>query len=819
MQQRRTRLPELPEFGEGDMLFTLKDIAYTPAMPRKNVPFTVTGKIELFSIPYVLPIWIVVKVTYPEEWWEEIIPIWGSPTVGEGQTALGGDFEVKFPRGFDREGEFALDVEAHLGPTFTVDKMTIPPFPPMASQAMTFIVAGEVPPEEVGFRTFRILSYSKNGGPPVTPPGVLELDIGDRCRLNVGFDHINGEVTGEFHAAIGNIHGVPIVDIEWFDEVLNAKKPFTVPSSPDWVPVEDFIDIIITSAISPGSYDLYVKIMGITGGDIFTEPLNDVITIVGVPPEEKMDFDLTKPSPSISRSDPGTQIELTCPVTSRCTMPVDAEAKVIIYEGSIMPGHGTKITEYDSSIPQINPNETVDVIIQHTTVEGTIDRRDVEVEIYVEGNKIKESEWDDVFYVNMPPELETLEVRIDPPGAGHVTTSPEPAGGVEHNWQFPYGTTVYVTAHPANGYVFESWSGEMTDTTAVTAPVYPMTEHRLITAHFQLEEVPPPTTDIKNFDFQAQRGTYDMGEGVSFTAPYEYKGKAQSGYLTISLGTGVAPSFLTKHTFPRIRVSFDETMDWAPGELSGNFTLPTTLKAGQTYNVRAKLETDDGKQETDTDWGVINIAEVAPPPPPPPPASDIKNFDFRAQRGTYKLGERVSFSAPYEYKGKAQSGYLTISLGTGVYPSFFTKHTFPRISVTFKEAMDWTAGSLSGNFTLPTTLVPGQTYNVRAKLKTADGAQETDTDWGVITIEEAAPPEEQYTLELASEPFIGGNIIDEPDKPYYSYGEIVKLTADPFSLLGYRFSHWTFDGEWMGTSNPINLMMTRSGRVTAYFIT
>ncbi|GAI53943.1 unnamed protein product, partial [marine sediment metagenome] len=86
------------------------------------------------------------------------------------------------------------------------------------------------------------------------------------------------------------------------------------------------------------------------------------------------------------------------------------------------------------------------------------------------------------------------------------------------------------------------------------------------------------------------------------------------GWLTISLGTGVAPSFFTKHTFSRIRVDLDEAMDWASGRLAGNFTLPTTLQTGQTYSVRAKLETDDGKQETDTDWGVITIEAVAPPP-------------------------------------------------------------------------------------------------------------------------------------------------------------------------------------------------------------
>ncbi|GAH58938.1 unnamed protein product, partial [marine sediment metagenome] len=109
--QNRTKLLET-----GNLLFTLKEVTYIPETPRLKDPFTVKGKVELFGIPYVAPLWVIAKVTYPETWWEEIIPIWGSPTVGEGQMALGGDFEIKFPRGFDREGEFLLDVEAHLGP-------------------------------------------------------------------------------------------------------------------------------------------------------------------------------------------------------------------------------------------------------------------------------------------------------------------------------------------------------------------------------------------------------------------------------------------------------------------------------------------------------------------------------------------------------------------------------------------------------------------------------------------------------------------------------------------------------------------------------
>ena len=273
----------LPIVGPEGFLFTLKDVLYVPEVPRLEEPFTVKGKVELFGIPFYAPIWVIARVTAPETWWEHFIPIWGSPTVGEGTIAIGGNFEVTFPKGFDREGEYSLEVRAYAGPTMPLDSVILPPFPSITTMETTFIVAGEVPPEEIGFKDFRILSYSKNGGTPVEAGGVLELDVGDKCRVNVGFDHRGVAVSGKYHAAIWQER--------WWDphdEILNAEKAFTVPASADWESFEDSIDIAITSKIDPGTeYGLYVKIMAIPGPDIFTEYLANVITIVGVPEEYK----------------------------------------------------------------------------------------------------------------------------------------------------------------------------------------------------------------------------------------------------------------------------------------------------------------------------------------------------------------------------------------------------------------------------------------------------------------------------------------------------------------------------------------------------
>jgi len=274
--QRQTKLFELGD----DLLFSLKDIAYTPVVPKMNEPFTVTGKVNLFGIPFLAPAWVIVTATYPATWWEQIIPIIGAPEVRESSMVVGSDFEITFKRGFLREGEFALSVRVYPGPTFPLDSIVFPPAPAFATEETTFMVAGEVPP--AGFRDLRILSYSKNGGTPVTEPGVLELEVGDRCRVNFSFEHRGDAETGKFHAAIWVWQ---LFDPH--DEKIANEKTFSVPSSIDWETFEDYyVDIPITSAIGPGSYGLYGKIVDIPGADIFSSYLKDVITIVGVPTEK-----------------------------------------------------------------------------------------------------------------------------------------------------------------------------------------------------------------------------------------------------------------------------------------------------------------------------------------------------------------------------------------------------------------------------------------------------------------------------------------------------------------------------------------------------
>jgi len=86
-----------------------------------------------------------------------------------------------------------------------------------------------------------------------------------------------------------------------------------------------------------------------------------------------------------------------------------------------------------------------------------------------------------------------------------------------------------------------------------------------------------------------------------------------------------------------------------------------------------------------------------------------------------------------------------------------------------------------------------------------------------ISVVPVAPPEE-YTLEVTVEPPATGYVTKSPSKARYSAGEVVTLTAHPYS--GYEFDHW---GGWppypgVGSTSPtIQITMDANWWVVAAF--
>ncbi|HUV52312.1 MAG TPA: hypothetical protein VMW64_04470 [Dehalococcoidia bacterium] len=830
----RAELADAPEIAT---------IEITEPLPESGVvdsTYKIKGSVKMFDAIGAPP-WVYAEVRLKE---------WDKPEVAE---------EVSYERGFPMPitGEFTIEFKPEKEGDYEITVLATPAplslpvigvFPVTGKSDVMKVAVGERPPAVFRFSDVTIDENDIALTDHDADSGLLlEKTTADYLDITPAF-----EWTGPSKKATVSIKAGYRDWLGAFSPKTGAyTRTITLPESPTTPysgELESPIRIPLTacSGITDGAIEMVLKIA--REPDYISRIWNVYATKA---PPEALDFDLTRPSVSQTPVDPGTIIDITCPITSRCEKAVDARAKVIIYEGSALPGHGSKIKQYDSDVFHIEPNESTNVVVHHTAVKGTIDRRDVEVEVYVDTQLVKESEWDDVFYVGVPPE-EVIDFNLTRP----TVTPAEIAPGTPITITCPV-TSACTKEQTATAQVkiYEGsfYAGHGTLITTKNSPAFSIApgqaynvivQHTAIAGTIDRRDVEveiyiggklvkesewddiyyviipppppvPPTSDIRNFDFQPVKGTYDVGDRVSYSAPYEYKGKAQGGWLTIYLGTGVYPYFSIKHTYPRTAVSFGEAMDWTLGQLSGNFLLPSTLVPGQTYNVRAKLETADGKQIIDTDWGVITIPEITPPPPPVPPAADIRNLDLVATKGTYDIGDRVPFTCNYEYKGKAQGGHLVLSLGTGVYPTFSTVVNYYPMPVSFDEAMDWTRRSFTGTFLLTEALNPGRTYNTRAKLETLDDrTKETDTDWEVVRIQEAAPPGE-YTVFVLALPLAAGWVTKEPDKDSYAYGETVKLTA--MSAPGYKFSYWQVDGEWAGYSSTLTLMVTTDLEVRAYY--
>jgi len=131
---------------------------------------------------------------------------------------------------------------------------------------------------------FREVGVEGASGLEVAPPGKLTVMRGDTVRVTVSFSYRGTALSFSLRCAIGN-KGIT------FDEIAYATKAISVPASADFLPYTAFVDIS-TSPITPqANLDLYAKLTGLPGADLFTPYYLDVIDVLGAP--EFKDFIIT----------------------------------------------------------------------------------------------------------------------------------------------------------------------------------------------------------------------------------------------------------------------------------------------------------------------------------------------------------------------------------------------------------------------------------------------------------------------------------------------------------------------------------------------
>ena len=111
-------------------------------------------------------------------------------------------------------------------------------------------------------------------GVAALPGEKLTVLVGDTVRVRLSVDYMGPAIDGSVWMAIGE------KDM-WFNEHFTSQTPVHFNASIDFVPYEIVADVVIGDR--PGTnYDMYAKIMGFPGPDIYTPYYLNVIDVIGV---------------------------------------------------------------------------------------------------------------------------------------------------------------------------------------------------------------------------------------------------------------------------------------------------------------------------------------------------------------------------------------------------------------------------------------------------------------------------------------------------------------------------------------------------------
>lgn len=107
---------------------------------------------------------------------------------------------------------------------------------------------------------------------------MVQLNYGDKLRFTCSFQHRGAAYTGaKLRAAIGNKGTFGFDEIVWSEVTVTG-----ILADTNWMTYTKTVDVSITTALAPGAYEAYVKLMSIPGSDIFWEgPLDDIMIAGG----------------------------------------------------------------------------------------------------------------------------------------------------------------------------------------------------------------------------------------------------------------------------------------------------------------------------------------------------------------------------------------------------------------------------------------------------------------------------------------------------------------------------------------------------------
>jgi hypothetical protein len=308
--------------------------------------------------------------------------------------------------------------------------------------------------------------------------------------------------------------------------------------------------------------------------------------------------------------------------------------------------------------------------------------------------------------------------------------------------------------------------------------------------------------------------TKRQNELLNVRVNYTYKGPARTGRLgaVVTQKTAVTEFDEIGSTRKEFYVNFPAS-DTAVSSYTNITGMPLSgCEPKSGYGVKVYALDLDGKPE----WGCLNVLTVTAPPVVYKGTISRKELEYDETRGTIPVS-----NVPQGKRGLVHiwgRNDMTTTQRMGIWwqvknPAGTVVEEYSTWEATPYTSPGDTHEFIGGRFTLDKV----GTFTIDVALYMNPSAPEiVDRYTGTLCTVAAVG---EYTLAVSVSPAVGW-VSKSPDKPTYSQGEVVTLTAylDSWAIGYYVLDHWTVNGVTK-TGNPITVTMDGNKSVVCYFRT
>jgi len=440
-----------------------------------------------------------------------------------------------------------------------------------------------------------------------------------------------------------------------------------------------------------------------------------------------------------------------------------------------------------------------------------------------------------------------LSVAVDVVGGGSVTRDPDLAG-------YSSGAVVELLAVPDPGWVFDHWSGGVTDT--VNPVSLTVTGHVIVSAVFVEEQdlTPPTITDI-NAVATASSATITWATNEPATSLVDY------GFTSSYTDSISDPSLTVAHSMTLTGLDPDAVYHFeiVSEDGNGNVAASGDLTFITDAIVPSVLVSDDfSSTALDTDvWTFINPfndasvvmsgsqAQIVIPATPqvhdiwtyqdyvPRLMQAVEDTDFEIE-AKFESGFTGGFQSqgilieqdPYnviraefhQYSGQTKLFVATLFGDSATIRTILNLPAsvpmYMRVARngngwTVRYSFDGSVWSTGTTFNQAMTVTAGGVFAGSG----ADTAHTATVDYFFDT---SSPiiPEDSGLLTVSVDALGQGAVLRNPDLSVYAMGSVVELTA--VAAPGWVFSHWS--GDIAGGVNPTLVTITAHTSITAVFV-